>query len=56
MKYENLEKLKNSDIDFTKIGWVNDASKIINITPQKVGNWLNKIDPEFYSKCYKRKN
>lgn len=56
IKYENLEKLKSSDIDFTKIGWVNDASKIINVTPQKVGSWLNRIDPEFYSKCYKRKN
>jgi len=46
----------NSNIDFSKFGWVNEASKIIGVTPQKVGKWMKRKMPEFYEKCFKRKN
>lgn len=49
-----LEKLKTSNINFSKLGWVEQASKIIGITPQKVGSWIERIDKDFYSTCYQR--
>lgn len=49
-----LEKLKNSNINFSKLGWVEHTSKLIGITSQKVGKWLERMDKEFYSTCYKR--
>lgn len=52
---EILDKLKNSDIDFSKFGWVSKASKIIGVRDQVVNRWLKRIDPEFYSVCFKRK-
>lgn len=51
---KSLDDLKNSEIDFSKYGWVKEASKIIGVTPQKVGKWLKREDLEFYEKCYKR--
>lgn len=52
---EKIELLLNSDIDFSKFGWVNKASKILNIRPQKVNNWMKKNMLEFYEKnCFKR--
>lgn len=50
-----LEKLKNSDIDFTSFGWVEKASKIIGVTAQKTGGWIQRMDEDFYNTCYKRK-
>lgn len=54
IKKDKLDKLKKSDINFYKFGWVNEAAKILDIPPQKVGEWIKKIDPEFYSTCYQR--
>ena len=53
---EKLKELKESNIDFTKFGWLSKESKILNIPTQKVGRWLNQIDEEFYNSCYKKKN
>jgi hypothetical protein len=54
-KYINL--VLNSDIDFSKFGWVNKVSKIINQKPNKVNKWIKNIMPEFYKeKCFKRKH
>jgi hypothetical protein len=51
-----VNRLFNSNIDFQKFGWVNDASKIIGITPQKVGLWMQKNVHDFYfHQCYRRK-
>lgn len=56
LKYINdlilLDKLKQSNINFYKFGWVNEASKILNISPQAVNKFLKRLDPEFYSTCY----
>jgi len=46
-----------SDIDFSKFGWVVEVSKIIGKKPQKVNSWMKRIMPDFYEeKCYKRKS
>lgn len=58
-KYKNIinDILMNSAIDFSKFGWVNFASEIIGIKPQKVSCWMRRFMPEFYEdKCYKRKS
>jgi very-short-patch-repair endonuclease len=57
-KYKGLaDKLKDSDIDFSKFGWVNEASKVIGLKPQNVNRWMKRYMPEFYEeKCFKRKS
>lgn len=45
----------NSDIDFTKFGWVNKISKLINIKPQPAARWIKKYMPEFYENCFKKR-
>jgi very-short-patch-repair endonuclease len=51
-----IDKVKNSNIDFGKLGLANKVSKILNITPQKVRKWMLRNMPEFYEdRCYKRK-
>lgn len=49
-----IKELLDSNIDFSKFGWVNKASKIIGIKPQKVNTWMKRFMPDFYSNCYKR--
>lgn len=49
------KQLLNSNIDFSKFGWVSIVSKIINQKPQKVNVWMKKVMPEFYKeKCFIR--
>jgi very-short-patch-repair endonuclease len=50
-----IEELENSNIDFSKLGWVNHASKIIGVNPQVVNRWMKRYNPSFYEKCYRRK-
>lgn len=46
----------NSNIDFSKFGWVQKVSEILEITPQKVNKWMKRNMLEFYNtKCFKRK-
>jgi very-short-patch-repair endonuclease len=50
------QKLIESDIDFSKFGWVEKASKIIGITAQNVNRWMKRNMCDFYAeKCFKRK-
>lgn len=48
-------KIEKSNINFSKLGWVNNVSEILQISPQKVGKWMKRNMPDFYKKCYKRK-
>lgn len=48
------EKVLDSGIDFSKFGWVNRVSKVIDLSPQHVGRWMEHYLPDLYSKCYKR--
>ena len=53
---EKINAIKISKIDFLKFGWVDQASKILNIRQQKVASWMKKYMPEFYKEsCFKRK-
>jgi len=45
----------NSDIDFSKFGWVGKVSKLINFPPQKVNKYMKKYLADFYNEsCFKR--
>lgn len=57
VKIEALSSLiKNSSIEFNKLGWVEKVSLILNITPQRVNNWMKTNMNDFYEqKCFKRK-
>lgn len=49
------EKLVSSNINFSKLGWVKEASLIINQPTQHVSDWLKRFLPDFYEqKCFKR--
>ena len=51
-----IDKIKNSNIDFSKRGWVSEVSKILEISPQKVTQWMRKNMYEFWDEnCFKRK-
>jgi very-short-patch-repair endonuclease len=59
LKIENInilkKKLLDSDIDFSKFGWVNKASTLINKQSTKINGWMKKNMLEFYNeKCFKR--
>lgn len=46
----------NSNIDFSKHGWVQGVAEILEITPQKVTNWMRKNMYDFWKNdCFKRK-
>jgi len=48
-------KVLESDIDFSKQGWVKKVSKIIGISDNKGGNWMKRNMNDFYNKnCFKR--
>jgi hypothetical protein len=45
-----------SNIDFSKFGWVREVSEILNITPNSGGRWVRENMEDFYKlNCYKRK-
>lgn len=45
----------NSNINFSKFGWVKKVSQLIGRKHQKVVPWMKRVMPEFYEKhCYKR--
>ena len=50
-----ISKLKESDIDFSKFGWVKHASKILEVKPQKVNHLLKRLDSDFLATCFSRK-
>jgi hypothetical protein len=53
---DQVELIKNSGIDFHRFGWVEKASVILKVSPQKVGPWMRRNMPEFYfDKCFVRK-
>lgn len=50
-----IEIIKNSNIDFSKLGWCRKVSDLIGIRHQKVNKWMKRIMPDFYEeKCFKR--
>ena len=47
--------IQQSNIDFSKFGWVKEVSKLFGISENKAGTYIAKNFPEFYKSCYKRK-
>ena len=52
---EKIHIIEQSDIDFSKYGWVSKVSKLTGLLPQKVNVFMKKYMPEFYLKCFVRK-
>ena len=53
---ERIKLIEESNIDFSKFGWVNCVSTIIGISPQKVSAFMKKYMTDFYeNRCFKRK-
>ena len=51
-----INLIKNSNINFSKFGWVKQVAKLINKHPQKINAWMKKYMKDFYeNNCYKRK-
>lgn len=46
-----IKELEKSNINFSKFGWVNHASKILNCKPNKVMSIISKYDIDFYKRC-----
>lgn len=48
-KWNNIKNIIfEHNIDFTKFGWVTKVSKVLNIKPQKVCNWMKRYHFDFY--------
>jgi very-short-patch-repair endonuclease len=52
---EKIKKLMSSDIDFKKFGWIQQASEVIEISPQKTRAWIKKNLPSVLENSFKRK-
>jgi len=51
-----VDAVLKSDIDFTKFGWAQKVSMVLNKKPQKVNAWMKKYMPTFYEQqCFKKK-
>lgn len=48
-------KVRNSNIDFSKFGWVGKVAQILNKKPQKINMWMKKYVPDIYENAFKRK-
>lgn len=47
--------IQQSNIDFSKFGWVKKISELFGISTNKAGNYIARNYPEFYEKCFVRK-
>ena len=53
---DRIDMINNSEIDFSKFGWVNDVAKLLDMKPQKINCWMkNKMSKFYEEKCFKRK-
>jgi len=52
---EKRQIILNSEINFSRFGWVAEVSKLLNLAPNSGGRWIRKNMPDFYeSNCYKK--
>ena len=55
LEIKRWESICNSNIDFSKFGWVKKISLIWNIAENKAGKYIRKHYPDFYeNECFKR--
>lgn len=45
----------DSNIDFTKFGWVQKVADLLGKHPQEINQWMNKYMPDVYNIAFKRK-
>lgn len=50
---ENILKIRNSNVDFTKHGWVVVVAKLINKKHQKIYNWMKNFCPDILERAHK---
>lgn len=54
---KRIDIIMNSDIDFSNFGWVNELSKLLNISHTSIRKFMVKYMGNFYKKkCFKRVN
>ena len=53
---EKIEIIRKSNIDFTQYGWRIKLSKILNFTPQYVGNFIKLNLPDIWETAWKHNN
>lgn len=46
-----FEKLKESNIDFSKLGWINKSAKYLNISVNDLHSFINLYKPDFLEKA-----
>lgn len=52
---KNIELILQSNIDFSKFGWVQKIASILNKKPQKINKFMKKYMLDFYNNsCFKR--
>jgi very-short-patch-repair endonuclease len=55
LRQNQVNKILQSNINFSKFGWVKQVAIILNKRPQKINRWMRKNMLEFYEKnCFKR--
>ena len=53
---ERWSIIQNSNIDFSKFGWVKEISVLFGIAENKAGKYIKRHFPDFYKTCYRRKS
>ena len=56
LKNKRWNIIQESNIDFTKYGWVKEIANLFGIAENKAGKYIKKNFPDFYKNCYVRKN
>lgn len=55
LEQERWNQIEESNIDFSKFGWVKELSELWHIAPNKAGKYVRKHYPTFYKeKCFVR--
>lgn len=52
---KRINRIKNSNIDFSKFGWVKEVAVLENISHTQVKRFMELYMKDFYDTCYKRK-
>ena len=58
-RFDGLEKdrwqiIENSNIDFSKFGWVGELAELFGIAPNRAGQYVKTHYPDFYKNCFTR--
>jgi hypothetical protein len=51
-----IKQINESNIDFSKYGWRLEVSDLLDIWPQRAGDFIKKHMPEIWNRAWKHKN